>query len=121
MVVFFDRREKKQFFQGKQMFFSEFFWPRHNVFQPEGYIFFGLYPLTYHKPLHFNGFCFILLLRISLISWPIGRPPAERRGVQGGDPPAKEKRRLLKYLKKGNYYFIYCSCSLHGLNFMANK
>jgi len=26
--------------------------------------------------------------------------------VQGGDPPAKEKRRLLKYLKKGNYYLV---------------
>jgi hypothetical protein len=30
----------------------------------------------------------------------------ERRGVQGGDPPAKAKRRLLKYLRKGNYYFV---------------
>ena len=29
---FFDRREKNNFFRGKQMFFSEFFWPRHNVF-----------------------------------------------------------------------------------------
>ena len=56
MVVFFDRREKKQFFQGKQMFFSEFFCPRHNVFQPEGYIFLVFHPLTYHKPLHFDGF-----------------------------------------------------------------
>ena len=100
MVVFFDRREKKQFFQGKQMFFSEFFCPRHNVFQPEGYIFLVFHPLTYHKPLHFDGFWFCI------ISWPIGRPPAERRGGQGGDPPAKAKRRLLKYLKKGNYNLV---------------
>ena len=100
MVVFFDRREKKQFFQGKQMFFSEFFCPRHNVFQPEGYIFLVFHPLTYHKPLHFDGFWFCI------ISWPIGRPPAERRGVQGGGPPAKAKRRLLKYLKKGNYNLV---------------
>ena len=46
-VVFFNRREKKQFLQGKQMFFSEFFCPSHNVFQPEGYIFLGFHPLTY--------------------------------------------------------------------------
>ena len=104
MVAFFDCREKKQFFQGKQMFFSEFFWPRHNVFQPEGYIFFGLHPLTYHKPLYFAGFCFILPQQISLISWPIGRPPAERWGVQGGGPPCIRKRQLFKYCKKkGNY------------------
>ena len=44
--------------------------------------------------------------RLCIISWPIGRPPAERRGVQGGDPPAKAKRRLLKYLKKGNYNLV---------------
>ena len=55
--------------------------------------------------------------RLCIISWPIGRPPAERRGVQGGDPPAKGKILLLKYfLKKGNYYFICCSCSLHIKN-----
>ena len=53
---------------------------------------------------NFARFCFILPLQISLISWPIGRPPAERRGVQGGDPPAKAKRLLLKYFKKSNYY-----------------
>ena len=82
------------------MFFSEFFWPRHNVFQPEGYIFFGLHTLTYHKPLHFDGFWFCI------ISWPIGRPPAEWLGLQGGAPPAKAKRRLLRYLKKGNYYLV---------------
>ena len=83
------------------MFFSEFFCPRHNVFQPGGYIFFGLYPLTYHKPLHSNGFFFILPLQICIISWPIGRPPAERRGGQGGGgPPAIARRRLLKYYKK---------------------
>ena len=49
---------------------------------------------------NFARFCFILPLQISLISWPIGRPPAERRGVQGGDPPAKAKRLLLRYCKK---------------------
>jgi hypothetical protein len=64
MVVFFDRREKKQFFQGKQMFFSEFFCTRHNIFQPEGYIFLGFHPLTSYKPLHFDRFCFILPLQI---------------------------------------------------------
>jgi hypothetical protein len=78
MVVFFDRREKKQYFQGKQMFFSDFFCARHNVFQPEGYIFLGFHPLTYHKPLHFDRFCFILPLQILLITWPLGRPPAEQ-------------------------------------------
>ena len=42
--------------------------------------------------------------RFCIISWPIGRPPAERRGVQGGDPPAKEKILLLKYfLKRGKH------------------
>jgi hypothetical protein len=66
--------EEKQFFQGKQMFFSEFFCTRHNVFQPEGYIFLGFHPLTYHKPLHFDGFCFILPLQILLISLLLGRP-----------------------------------------------
>ena len=35
-----------------------------------------------------------------LITWPVGRPPVERRGVQGGDPPAKKLRLLLKYCKK---------------------
>ena len=49
---------------------------------------------------NFARFCFILPLQISLISWPIGRPPAERRGVQGGAPPAKAKRLLLRYCKK---------------------
>ena len=93
MVAFFDRREKKQFFQGKQMFFSEIFWPRHNVFQPEGYIFFGLHPLTYHKPLHFDLFWFCI------ISWPIGRPPAEWRWVQRG-PPCKSKETTFKNILK---------------------
>jgi hypothetical protein len=73
--------EEKQFFQGKQMFFSEFFCARHNVFQSEGYIFLGFHPLTYHKPLHFDRFCFILPLQILLITWPLGRPPAERPGI----------------------------------------
>ena len=87
MVVFFDRREKKQFFQGKQMFFSEFFCARHNVFQPGGYIFLGFHPLTYHKPLHFDVFCFILPLQISLISWPIGLSPAGAAGDPKGAEP----------------------------------
>ena len=26
--------------------------------------------------------------------------------MHGGDPPAKAKRRLFKYLKKGNYYLV---------------
>ena len=26
--------------------------------------------------------------------------------MQGGDPPAKAKRRLLRYFKKGNYYLV---------------
>ena len=86
-VVFFDRREKKQFFQGKQMFFSEFFCARHNFFQPEGYIFLGFHPLTYHKPLHFDEFCFILPLQILLISWPIGRPCPGGAGDPKGAAP----------------------------------
>ena len=32
MVVFSTEGRKNNFFRGKQMFFSEFFWPRHNVF-----------------------------------------------------------------------------------------
>ena len=34
MVVFSTEGRKNNFFWGKQMFFSEFFWPRHNVFKP---------------------------------------------------------------------------------------
>ena len=45
---------------------------RHNVFQPKGYIFLGFHPLTFHTPLHFNGFCFILSLQLCIISWTIG-------------------------------------------------
>ena len=52
------------------------------------------------------GFVLSHPYRFCIISWPIGRPSAERRGVQGGDPPAKAKRRLLKYLKKGNYNLV---------------
>ena len=102
MVVFFDRREKKQFFQGKQMFFSEFFCPRHNVFQPEGYIFLVFHPLTYHKPLHFDGFRFILPLQImhNLLA---DRPaPREAAGGAGGEgPPCKSQKTTFKiFLKK---------------------
>ena len=82
------------------MFFSEFFWPRHNVFQPGGYIFFLFHSLTSHKPLHFNGLCFILSLRISVISWPIGRTPQEGRGVHGGGPPCNSKNTTFKIFKK---------------------
>ena len=67
MFFFFNRREKKQFFERKQMFFSEFSSARLNVFQPEGYIFLGFHPLTYHKPLHFDGFCFIFPLQYMLL------------------------------------------------------
>ena len=72
-------------------------------------------------PLHFAGFCFILPLQIMLISWPIGRPPAERRGVQGGDPPAKAKRLLLKYFKKSNYYweFSRSQSANEGVHFLG--
>ena len=100
MVVFFDRREKKQFFQGKQMFFSEFFCPRHNVFQPEGYIFLVFHPLTYHKPLHFDGFRFILPLQImhNLLA---DRPaPRGAAGGAGGGPPCKSKKTTFKIFKK---------------------
>ena len=49
----------------------------------------SLAPLTQTiLPLHFAGFFVMMPLKILLISWPTGRPPAERRGVQGGDPPA---------------------------------
>ena len=50
------------------MFFSEFFCPRHNVFQPGGQIFFGLHPLTYHKPPLFNGFCQLVMKWLKLIT-----------------------------------------------------
>ena len=56
------------------------------------FFFFNFAILTWFLPNCPYQFC--------IISWPIGRPPAERRGVQGGDPPAKAKRRLLKYFKK---------------------
>ena len=87
--------------QGQKNSEGNFCFPRHNVFHPKGYIFLGFHPLTYHKPLHFDGFCFILPQQISLISWPIGRPRAERCGGPGGaTPPLAKKWRLLKYLKK---------------------
>jgi hypothetical protein len=90
--------EEKQFFQGKQMFFSEFFCARHNVFQPEGYIFLGFHPLTYHKPLHFDGFCFILPLKILLISWPLGWPfpggAGDSKGAAPLWPQFKKKKKL---------------------------
>ena len=56
-------------------------------------------------------FCFIPPIQV-LHNLLADRPdPAERRGVQGGDLPAKAKIRLLKYFfKKGDYYFLYCSC-----------
>ena len=50
--------------QGQKNSEGNFCFPRHDVFQPKGYIFLGFHPLTYHKPLHFNGFCFILSLQI---------------------------------------------------------
>ena len=50
--------------QGQKNSEANFCFPRHNVFQPKGYIFLGFHPLTFHKPLHFNGFCFILYLQI---------------------------------------------------------
>ena len=99
-VVFFDRRKKKQFFQGKQMFFSEFFCARHNVFQPEGYIFLGFHPLTYHKPLHFDKFCFILPLQILLITWLSGRHPAEQPGILKGQSPFGHNVTTFKIMKK---------------------
>ena len=50
--------------QGQKNSEANFCFPRHNVFQPKGYIFLGFHPLTFHTPLHFNGFCFILSLQI---------------------------------------------------------
>ena len=97
---------KNSWFQGKKKFARQFFHARHKFFSLQDTFSCllattNLVPLTQMVlPLHFAGFCFILPLQIMLISWPIGRPPAERRGVQGGDPPAKAKRLLLKYCKK---------------------
>jgi len=80
---------KNSFSKGNKCSSQSFFCPRHNAFQPKGYIFLGFHPLTYHKPLHFNGFCFILSLQIlhNLLDDRLG-------GV------AKARIRLLKYLKK---------------------
>ena len=39
------------------------------------------------KPLHFYGFCFIPVLQILLINWPIGRPPPEEPGIPKGWNP----------------------------------
>ena len=44
--------------QGQKNSEANFCFPRHNVFQPKGYIFLGFHPLT--LPLHFNWFYFIL-------------------------------------------------------------
>ena len=97
--------EEKQFFQGKQMFFSEFFCPRHNNFQPEGYIFLGFHPLTYHKPWHFDGFCFILSLQI-LHNLLADRPaPRGAAGGAGGGPPCKSKNTTFKIIKKKSSYY----------------
>ena len=97
---------KNSWFQGKKKFFHQLFHARHKFASLEDKFSLllaatSLAPLTQTiLLLHFAGFFFIMPLKISLISWPIGRPPAERRGVQGGDPPAKAKRLLLKYCKK---------------------
>jgi hypothetical protein len=80
------------------MFFSEFFCARHNVFQPEGYIFLGFHPLTYHKPLHFDRFCSILPLQI-FANHLAGRPaPRGAAGGAGGGPPCKKTKTTFKIL-----------------------
>ena len=76
MVVVFERREKKKFIRETNVLFRVFLYQAY-CFQPEGYIFLGFHPLTYHEPLDFDGFCFILPLQILLISWPLGRPCPE--------------------------------------------
>ena len=87
MVVFFNRREKKQFFLRETNVLLRVFLYQAYCFQPEGYIFLGFHPLTYHKPLDFDGFCFILPLQILLISWPIGLSPAGAAGDPKGAEP----------------------------------
>ena len=53
---------------------------------------------------NFARFCFILPLQISLIFWPIGRPPAERPGIPKGRSPLGHNVTTFKILqKKGNY------------------
>ena len=56
--------------------------PRHNVFQPKGYIFLGFHPLT--LPLHFNWFCFILSLQILHNLLDNRLPPTGGGSVWGG-------------------------------------
>jgi hypothetical protein len=115
MVVFFERREKKHFFQGKQMFFSEFFCARHNVYQPEGYIVLLFHSLTNHKLLHLDRFCFILPLQISLIFWPIGRPPAEQPGIPKGQSPFGHNVTTFKISKNISQAFLLWTYSASSL------
>ena len=61
---------KKQFFLRETNVLLRVFLYQAYCFQPEGYIFLGFHPLTYHKPLDFDGFCFILPLQILLRDHP---------------------------------------------------
>ena len=84
---------------------------RHNVFQPEGYIFLGFHPLTYHKPLHFDGFCFILPLQILLISWLLSWPcpgGPEGPGIPKWQPSFDHNVTTFKISKKISQTFLLC-------------
>ena len=53
--------------------------------------FLGFHPVTFHKPRHFEGFCFILPLQI-LHNLLADRPaPRGAAGGAGGGPPCKSK------------------------------
>ena len=54
---------------------------------------------------NFARFCFILPLQISLISWPIGRPPAERPGIPKGWNPFGHNETTFKIFKKRQLLF----------------
>ena len=96
---------KNSWFQGKKKFFRQLFHARHKFFSLQDT--FSLLLASYEfGPLdaNFARFCSILPLQILLISWPIGRPPAERPGIPKGRSPLGHNVTTFKILqKKGNY------------------
>ena len=84
MVVFSTEGRKNNFFRGKQMFFSEFFWPRHNVFSLKDTFssYFILWPtINLYFLVGSVSYCHY---RFCIISWPKGRGPPQGWGGPGG-------------------------------------
>ena len=53
-------------------------------------------------------FCLIMALQISVISWPTGRPSAERRGGAGGGTPPDYPETIFLISKKIRLSFLLC-------------